>query len=165
MLGAADLIIIARVALAGLLGFIVGWEREAHGHAAGVRTLALIAMGGAVFTALAQQDFPTPDRIIANIVTGVGFLGAGMILHANVSQVRGLTTAASIWTMTSISVAIGLGHYLLGVALTGLVLLLLWWQYVPWLSRLVPKPTQQRIAQRTRAIRAEPSKTPPQLDE
>lgn len=165
MLGAADLIILARVALAGVLGFIVGWEREAHGHAAGVRTLALIAMGGATFTALAQHDFSTADRIIANIITGVGFLGAGMILHANISQVRGLTTAASTWTITSISVVVGLGHYLLGIALTVLVLLLLWWQYVPILKRIGPKATQQRIDEYDRLVRAEPMNTPPPVEE
>ncbi len=140
MLTPNDLSLLGKAVLAGVLGFLVGWEREAHGHEAGIRTISLIAMGTATFTAIAMSAFPVSDRIVANIVTGVGFLGAGMILHANSGKVRGLTTAATVWTMTSISIAIGVGRYVLGIILTALVLLLVWWQYVPLLSRLRPKP-------------------------
>lgn len=162
MVSGQELEILGKIALAGLLGFIVGWEREAHGHAAGVRTLALIALGAAAFTALAIASFPVADRVVANIVTGVGFLGAGMILHGSMNKVRGLTTAASVWTMTSISVAVGTGHYVVALGMTGLVLLLLWWQYIPGLVNLLPKTTQQRMAQNTKALQENrPQDAPP----
>lgn len=142
-----DLVLLGKATLAGVLGFIVGWEREAHGHAAGIRTIALITMSGAILSGIAVVAFPVADRLIANILTGVGFLGAGMILRGQDSQVRGLTTAAAIWTMTSVSIVIGVGHYLLGIALTGLVLVLLWWQYIPFLRRLNPSATQRKMAE------------------
>ena len=142
-----DVILLGKACLAGVLGFVVGWERESHGHAAGIRTIALITMSGAILSGLAVVAFPVADRLIANILTGVGFLGAGMILRGQDVQVRGLTTAAAIWTMTSVSIVIGVGHYLLGVALTGLVLLLLWWQYIPFLKRLNPSATQRTMAE------------------
>jgi len=141
-----DLIILAKAALAGALGFSVGWEREMHGHAAGVRTLALISMGSAIITAIAIISFPVADRLIANILTGVGFLGAGMIFHARDDEVVGLTSASAIWAMTSVSIIIGLGHYLLGIGLTGFVLLLLWWQFIPLLARCTPAPTRIKMA-------------------
>lgn len=145
MITSQDWTILARAALAGILGFVVGWERESHGHEAGIRTISLVTMGAAILTALAMETFPTPDRLIANIVTGVGFLGAGMILHAaNIGKVRGLTTAASVWTLTSVGIVVGTGRYALGVMLTALVLLLLWWQYIPILSRANPKITRKR---------------------
>jgi len=143
-----DLILLAKAALAGVLGFIVGWERETHGHEAGIRTIALITMGGAVFTSIAAEVYPTPDRLTANILTGIGFLGAGMILRGSDSHVRGLTSAAAIWAMTAVSIVIGVGHYLLGVGLTVFVLLLLWWQYIPLLKHLNPSRTQRAMAER-----------------
>ena len=154
MLG-SDWEILGKAALAGILGFIVGWERESHGHQAGIRTIALVAMGGAAITGTALVAFPVTDRVVANILTGVGFLGAGMILHSRASQIHGLTTAAAIWTMTAISIVIGVGHYVLGIGLTALVLLLLWWEYIPWLAALNPTMTQRRAHLR-RALHATP---------
>ncbi len=140
-----EIILFAKAALAGILGFCVGWERELHGHAAGVRTIALITMSGTIITGIALTNFPVADRLIANILTGVGFLGAGLILHGHNDEVFGLTSAAAIWAMTSISIVIGLGHYLLGIGLTGFVLLLLWWQYLPLPAWCNPAPTREKI--------------------
>ena len=140
-----EIILLGKAALAAVLGFIVGWERESHGHAAGVRTIALITMGGTIITGIAITDFPVADRLIANILTGVGFLGAGMILHGRNEEVLGLTSAAAIWAMTSISIVIGLGHYLLSIGLTGFVLLLLWWQFLPLPAWCNPAPTRRKI--------------------
>ncbi len=140
-----DLSLLAKAVLAGVLGFAIGWEREVHGHRAGIRTIALVAIAAAVLTALAIDQFPVADRIVANIVTGVGFLGAGMILH-NTKNIQGLTTATSVWAVTGIGIVVGTGRYVLGVLLAGLVLLLLWWQYAPLLSRLVPRITRERLA-------------------
>lgn len=147
MLTTVDLLLLARVALAGAMGFLVGWEREAHGHRAGTRTLALLTLGTAAFTALAIEAFPSSgDRIIANILTGIGFLGAGIILRGNRGGPRGLTTAATVWTMTSVGIIIGTGRLLLGLLLTALVLLLLWWPHLPLLSRLLPRRTRDAYA-------------------
>ena len=146
MLSSNDLILLARAVLAGALGFAVGWEREVHGHRAGIRTIALVAIAAAILTALARDAFPVSDRIVASVVAGVGFLGAGMILH-NTKNIQGLTTAASVWVVTGIGIVVGTGRYVLGVLLAGLVLLLLWWQYAPGLSRLVPRVTREHLAQ------------------
>lgn len=156
-----DVIILARALLAGVVGFAVGWEREAHGHAAGTRTIALLTIGVAVLTALSTEALPGAggERLTANIITGIGFLGAGLILHRTRGGPRGLTTAATIWAMTSVGVVIGTGHELLGVALTLVVLLLLWWRWLPLLRHLHP-PSPQRNAH-TRASSREES---PDLD-
>jgi putative Mg2+ transporter-C (MgtC) family protein len=112
-----------RVVIALGLGLILGAEREFRGHPAGLRTMALIGAGSCMFTALGLiPEFAKtvdPTRIAAQIVTGVGFLGAGSILRQG-EEVRGLTTAASIWVTASIGMAVGFGLY--GVALFTTVL-------------------------------------------
>ena len=118
-----------RVVIALALGLIIGAEREFRGHPAGLRTMALISTGSCMFTALGLiPEFGKtvdPTRIAAQIVTGVGFLGAGSILRQN-EAVRGLTTAASIWVAASIGMAVGFGYYtvaLFTTILVGLVLI------------------------------------------
>lgn len=131
-----DLIFIARAALAAGLAFLVGWEREYRGSPAGDRTHALVALGAAAFTAIGVESFPaTAEKLIAGVVTGVGFLGAGMILREG-GNVRGLTTAAGIWAVASIGVVAGAGEYVMSVMLTALMLLLLEWERLPLLSRI-----------------------------
>ncbi len=142
----ADLVLLGRALFAAVLGFMVGWEREAHGHEAGVRTFAIVTMGGSVVTTLCLQTFNPPDRIIANILTGVGFLGAGIIIHADSDKVRGLTSAAGLWTMTGVSIIVGTGRYLDGAVLTAFVLLILWWQYIPGLRNLLPNSTRWEVS-------------------
>src|SRR5260370_5177123 len=97
-----------------VLGLALGTEREVHGHPAGMRTMALIGAGAGLFTAIGLVPaFGTrvdPTRIAAQIVTGVGFLGAGSILRQG-EEVRGLTTAASIWVTASIGMAGGFALY------------------------------------------------------
>ena len=157
VLSSSDLLLLAKAALAGALGFVIGWERETHGHRAGIRTIALVAIAATILTALARDEFPVSDRIVASVVAGVGFLGAGMILH-NTKNIQGLTTAASVWAVTGIGIVIGTGRYVLGVLLAGIVLILLWWQYAPLLSRLVPRVTRERLArERENAASADPN--------
>ena len=86
-----------RAIVATLLGGVVGWERERSGHEAGVRTCAAVALGSCVFGLLSRHTAPgaDPTRIAAQIVTGIGFLGAGIILHDR-GHVKGLTTAATV---------------------------------------------------------------------
>ncbi|GIW74880.1 MAG: membrane protein [Phycisphaerales bacterium] len=115
-----------RLVLAVLLGVLAGFERERKGHFAGLRTHAMVALGAAGFTLIACQLFEhvltrSPEsaghalRIISAIVGGVGFLGAGAILHTK-SDVKGLTTAAGLWAIAAAGVACGLA--LPGVAIT-----------------------------------------------
>lgn len=121
-----------RLALSMVLGGAVGFERESHRRPAGFRTHILVCMGSALVMMVSAYGFAgervpgvglaDPSRIAAQVVTGVGFLGAGTILrHGN--TVRGLTTAASLWIVSAIGLAVGIGFYLGGVAATLLVLL------------------------------------------
>ena len=124
----AELEIIGRLALATGLGFVIGLEREAAGQSAGERTHALVALGSAAFVLLSITAFPGSDtsRVAAGVVTGLGFLGAGTILKGADTQVHGLTTAAGIWAVGAVGMAIGSGRYLIGLAtalIAGFVLL------------------------------------------
>jgi putative Mg2+ transporter-C (MgtC) family protein len=105
---------IGRLLLACLLGGLVGMERELHRKSAGVRTNLLICMGAAFFTllsaVLAGDGSPNRGQVASNIVQGIGFLGAGLILH-NRSRVSGLASAASVWAVASIGMACGAGLY------------------------------------------------------
>lgn len=136
MFSEADLIIVGRAALAAVLGVVIGWERQAAGASVRARTIALAALTAATLTALGHELFATgADRIVQGIVTGIGFLGAGVILRGASGELRGLTTAASLWAMTGIGVAVGSGHELLGVLLAGLVYLIAAWGDWPVLAR------------------------------
>lgn len=110
-----------RVLVAGLLGAALGLEREWRGKEAGLRTNTLIAMGSALFSAMSLTFGGDPARIAAQIVTGVGFLGAGAIMR-NAGSVHGLTTAALIWVNAAIGMAAGSGHLRLAAASTAIVL-------------------------------------------
>ncbi|HEY1455135.1 MAG TPA: MgtC/SapB family protein [Candidatus Dormibacteraeota bacterium] len=109
-----------------LIGLLLGIEREYHGHPAGMRTMALVGAGSCLFTVLGLEPAfgsrVDPTRIAAQIVTGIGFLGAGSILRQG-EYVRGLTTAASIWVVAAMGMAVGFGYY--GIAIsTGVAVLL-----------------------------------------
>ncbi len=110
-----------------LCGALLGWEREAKDKPAGMRTVALICVGSTVFT-IASTLITGPDvdqsRVAAQIVTGIGFLGAGVIIRDQ-GEVRGLTTAAIIWTVAAIGLLIGTGRVVGGLSVTLLVLVLL----------------------------------------
>jgi putative Mg2+ transporter-C (MgtC) family protein len=118
-----DLITIARVTLAFVLGGIVGFERERVRRPAGLRTHMLVAAGCACFTVASVYGFEgmgtvrDPARLAAQIITGIGFLGAGTIFRTG-STVRGLTTASSIWITAAIGVVAGLGMILLALFTT-----------------------------------------------
>ncbi|MFG1346485.1 MgtC/SapB family protein [Ancylobacter sp. VNQ12] len=117
-MSAPELELVARLALAALIGFVIGLEREAAGQSAGERTHALVALGSATFGLLSLTAFPNADtaRVAAGVVTGLGFLGAGMILKSAGDRIHGLTTAAGIWVVGAIGLAIGSGMYLVGLA-------------------------------------------------
>lgn len=137
---AHDLELFLRVALAGLLGGIIGWERYVRGQLAGDRTFALVAIGSAAFTALAVDAFPvTAEKLIAGIVTGIGFIGGGLLFRAEGGVVRGLTTSTAIWAMASAAVISGAGYPLFAIAVTALILLVCELRYLPFLRWLDAK--------------------------
>lgn len=137
MLTQDDLLILARAVLAATLGFIIGWERKVSGAPIKARTIALASLTAAALTAVGHEVFATgTDRIIQGIVTGIGFLGAGVILHGANGEVRGLTTAATMWAVTVVGVAIGSGHELLGILLAALIYLIAAWGEWPVLAGL-----------------------------
>ena len=128
----SDKEMVLRLLLSVVLGGLIGLEREAHGRAAGLRTHILVCLGSClimftsmhlyeVYKGLAQVD---PARIAAQVVSGIGFLGAGTILRFRAS-VRGLTTAASLWTVAGLGLAIGSGFYKPAFITTGLALITL----------------------------------------
>ncbi|HJU69872.1 MAG TPA: MgtC/SapB family protein [Gemmatimonadaceae bacterium] len=130
--------LLGRLALAVLLGGIVGVERELSGKPAGLRTNILICLGSALLMDLsitigqAEGRLGDPARIAAQVVTGVGFLGAGTIMQAR-GEVVGLTTAATIWVVAAIGLAVGAGHRAEAVAAALLVTLVL--TALGWLER------------------------------
>lgn len=129
---------IFRVALAAAVGAVLGVERHMRGRAAGLRTNALVCMASAllivVSRGVAMTGLPAdahfqlnvdPSRMAAGIVTGIGFLGAGAIVRLKESLIRGLTTAAEIWFIAAIGIAIGIGAYALAGVAAGLALAIL----------------------------------------
>ena len=121
-----DLELILRLIVAAFLGYVIGLERRLTGHPAGDRTFALTALGSALFTVVSLRAFPIGDtRIAAGVVTGLGFLGAGMIFKSQDQEVRGLTSAAAIWTVGAIGLAVGAGSYGLAIVAAALTLFLL----------------------------------------
>jgi putative Mg2+ transporter-C (MgtC) family protein len=121
-----------RLIVAAALGLAVGFEREIHGHPAGLRTHMLVAVGSALFTVLSAYAFGAgtdpnidPTRIAAQIVSGIGFLGAGAILKDGI-VIRGLTTAASLWATAAVGMAAGAGEHIIAAVATGVVVVSLW---------------------------------------
>lgn len=118
-----------RLVLAAFLGGLLGYERESQGHAAGIRTHMLVALGAALFVIAPDQGGAMDDamsRVIQGVVAGVGFLCAGTILKSdNLTEVKGLTTAAGIWLTAAMGVAVGLGHEATAVLATFLALFIL----------------------------------------
>jgi putative Mg2+ transporter-C (MgtC) family protein len=128
-----DMRLIGRMALGAALGYVVGWKRQFRGSTAGERTFALVALGAAAFTVVGVEDFPaTAENVLAGIVTGVGFLGAGMIMRQEGGGgILGLTTAAAIWTSSALGILAGVGEPLIATLATVLTLLLLELEHMP----------------------------------
>jgi putative Mg2+ transporter-C (MgtC) family protein len=130
-----DFEIILRLVLASFLGALVGLEREVHGREAGIRTYLLVSLGSALIMIVSeylafeyQGKFSSdlfrvdPGRIAAQAITGIGFLGAGVIIRYK-NSIRGLTTAASMWVVCAIGLAIGAGYYLFGSVVSAIAIL------------------------------------------
>lgn len=132
-----DLTILLRLCLAAVLGGLVGIEREVHGRPAGFRTHLLVALGSCLMMLVSEffyfkyQGLTSdsmvrldPARVAAQIVTGIGFLGAGVVIKHKLT-VRGLTTAACLWVVAGIGMAVGIGMYLPALLVTGIALVTL----------------------------------------
>jgi len=125
--------IILRLVIAAVLGAIIGFERERHNQPAGLRTHTILSIGAAlamclsIYLATGLRDFAPngdPARLAAQVISGIGFLGAGAILRYGIN-VRGLTTATSFWTVAIVGLAVGAGHYVAALAATALILITL----------------------------------------
>jgi len=128
-----------RLALAAVLGGAIGLEREFHRKPAGLRTNMLISLGSALFAILSVElgaGAGSPDRIAAQVVTGIGFLGAGAILRTG-ENVHGLTTAATIWVNAAIGMAAGLGSYTVATVSAAITLIVL--ALLPFMERFFEK--------------------------
>jgi putative Mg2+ transporter-C (MgtC) family protein len=132
-----DVGIVLRLLVAAVLSGVLGWERESERKSAGLRTHILVGIGSALFMSIVVMEIETfphetnvlqfdPIRVIQGVVAGIAFLGAGIIfVDKSQHRVRGLTTAASIWTTTGIGLTVGLGRYLLATMATILIWLVL----------------------------------------
>jgi putative Mg2+ transporter-C (MgtC) family protein len=146
-----------RLVVAAALGGAVGVEREVREREAGIRTHLLVSLGSCLFTIVSAYGFheflvsgtnivrADPTRIAAQIVTGIGFLGAGAIIREGLS-VRGLTTAASLWVVAGIGMASGAGYYWPAVAATALTLLALWpLRALAWAALERSRPLEKQL--------------------
>lgn len=117
---------IARLLLVVILAAAIGWEREKRGRPAGFRTYIMVGLGSALFTLASLYAFPgsDPARVAAQVVTGVGFLGAGTIFQRR-TDVHGLTTAAGIWAVAAIAMTAAAGQYLIAIVGAALAMLTL----------------------------------------
>lgn len=117
---------IIKLLLASLLGGLIGWERERSHKPAGLRTHMLVCLGSTLITIISINYF-TNDyaRIIAGLITGIGFIGAGTTIAQGRKGVHGLTTAASLWAITAIGICIGIGWYILSAITAIFVILIL----------------------------------------
>ncbi len=114
------------ISLAIVVGLVIGAEREYQNKAAGLRTLMLVCVGSCTFTILSLKiGVENPDRLAANIVTGIGFLGAGAIFRDE-NKISGITTACTIWVTAALGMCIGSGHIYLGLLAAAVVLFVLW---------------------------------------
>ncbi len=131
-MGYTDVDVIIRVVLSCILGGLIGLERESLNKSAGFRTHILVCVGSALIMLVSQEIYfqyrgetpMDPARIAAQVVSGIGFLGAGTIMREGVN-VRGLTTAASLWVVAAIGLAVGTGFYFAAIITTGVVFLVL----------------------------------------
>jgi putative Mg2+ transporter-C (MgtC) family protein len=128
-----DLVLLGRTALAFVLSFAIGFEREVRGAPAGDRTYALVGTGAAAVTAVTYGNSP---QAIAGVVTGIGFIGAGLVFRGGGGMLKGMTSAACIFVVAALGIVAGTGHALLAVLVTAMVLLDLELRHLPVLRRL-----------------------------
>ena len=127
----------ARLLLSAVLAMAIGWERESHNKDAGIRTHMFVGLGSCAFmlVALSLTLAPPggedvvkidPSRVIQGLIGGIGFLGAGVIIHGGGKEVRGLTTGAGIWLVGAVGLSCGVGAYALACTITVLAMIIVW---------------------------------------
>lgn len=116
---------IVKLLIAAGLGALIGLEREYHGKAAGLRTMMLISIGSTLFTVISTKLGTDAGRIASNIVTGIGFIGGGIIFRES-NRVSGITTAATAWATAALGMCVGIGYYEIAMASSVLVLFVLY---------------------------------------
>ncbi|ASY10899.1 MgtC/SapB family protein [Candidatus Planktophila lacus] len=122
--------VIINAALAAVLGSVIGWERDRAGKSAGPRTMALVGAASAAVVAIGavldvEADFGDPTRAMHAVITGIGFLGAGLIFTNRSGGTQGVTTAATVFATAAMGVAVGLGFQVAGLGLTLIILAIL----------------------------------------
>jgi putative Mg2+ transporter-C (MgtC) family protein len=131
-----------RILLSFLIGAVIGFEREYHSKAAGLRTMIMICLGSTIFTEVSITiGNESPDRIASNIITGIGFLGAGVIFKDGLS-ISGITTATTIWICAALGMAVGAGEYF--IAMLGSVIVLLILSALQTITRRIERFHQAR---------------------
>jgi putative Mg2+ transporter-C (MgtC) family protein len=134
-----DFQLLTRVLISSLLGAFIGWERERHGISAGIRTYGAIALGACVFgivsLSVAGAD---PSRIAAQVATGIGFLGGGVIFRQD-KYVSGLTTAATLWATAALGLTVAFGMYMIAFLTSILIYLMLYLPRLRWWKKISGK--------------------------
>jgi putative Mg2+ transporter-C (MgtC) family protein len=131
-----ELMLAGRIIYAALLGGMIGWERENNDQDAGFRTYMAVAVGSCAFSIISQQLQGDPTRIAAQVVTGIGFIGAGVILQVR-GRVQGLTTAATLWATAAVGMASAFGMYILAGLCAVLIVGMLSLNNLPAWNRLI----------------------------
>ena len=146
-----ELIMVFKLFVALLIGAFIGYDREKQGKDAGIRTYAAICFGATLFTAIADEfkDIASASRIIANIVVGIGFLGAGIIGKNDATdRSYGLTTAATVWCTAAVGVAVGMDNFIIAIAASLMLYFLLsldrqkW--YIRWNNKIKEKEKESK---------------------
>lgn len=136
-----DMAMFFRIIMSCFLGCLIGWERERHRNivSAGIRTYGAIALGSCAFGVLSIiGGEPDPTRIAAQVVTGIGFLGGGIIFRQG-DYVTGLTTAATLWATAAIGLSVSYGLYFMAISMTVLIFLLLYLPRLSWWKKISAK--------------------------
>lgn len=135
-----------------ITGFLLGYERGSRGEPAGVRTHIIVCMGAMLFTMMSRHIGLEPSRIAANVVVGIGFLGAGLIIqHGDV--VHGVTSAANLWLIAAIGVVIGFGYFFIATAAAVATFIVLKLPHVGDRSQFTPTPGERPLNYKKRKKR------------
>ncbi|MFZ5526250.1 MAG: MgtC/SapB family protein [Pseudomonadota bacterium] len=155
-----ELFFAARMLYAALLGALVGYERERDGCEAGIRTFAAVSFGSCAFSLISLHVVGgDPTRIAAQVVTGIGFIGAGVILQVK-GRTSGLTTAATVWACASVGMASAFGMYLLALLTALLLFCTLYLHHLPIWRTLRRRRDERRCHDEERGTSSLPSSNP-----
>jgi putative Mg2+ transporter-C (MgtC) family protein len=153
-----DASLMARIGEGFALAYLFGFERQLRGAPAGDRTFALVGASAAAITSVVA---PSSPQAVAGVVTGIGFIGGGVVFHVRGANPRGITTAATIFASAAIGIVVGYGHLWLAAATTALLLLTLELQHIPFLRWLDARNYNNRFRNDREAMSMEEPPPPP----